>query len=73
MENITTEVVMEILDILKERFRKIDEFGLGDMGRIQTDAGTQFTCKNLKDGVSIRGVRLVLEAPYYQKKMTKLK
>ena len=34
MENITTEEVMDKLDMFQERFRKVDEFGWWDMERI---------------------------------------
>ena len=40
MENITTEDVMEKLDMFQARFGKVDEFGLWDMEKIQTDTGT---------------------------------
>ena len=45
MENITTEEVMEKLDMFQERSVKVDEFGWWDMERIETDSGTQFTSK----------------------------
>ena len=45
MINITTEEVMEKLDMFLSIFEKVDEFGWWDMERIQTDAGTQFTPK----------------------------
>ena len=34
IENITTEEVMDKLDMFQERFRKVDEFGWWDMERI---------------------------------------
>ena len=49
MENITTEEVMEKLDILQSRFRKIDQFGWWGLEIISADAGTQFTLKEFKD------------------------
>ena len=40
MEKITTEEVMDKLDIFQYRFGKIDEFGWWDLERISSDAGT---------------------------------
>ena len=39
MENITTEEVMDKLDMFQSRFRKIDQFGWWDLERISADAG----------------------------------
>ena len=43
MENITTEEVMDKLDMFQAIFGKLDVFGRWYMERIQTDTGTQFT------------------------------
>ena len=43
MENITTEEVMDQLDMFQSRFGKIDQFGWWDLERISADAGMQFT------------------------------
>ena len=48
MEKITTEEVMEKLDMFQPRFWKINEFGWWDLERISVDAGTQFTSKEFK-------------------------
>ena len=40
MENITTEGLMNKLDMFQARFEKLDEFVWWDMERIQTDAVT---------------------------------
>ena len=40
MEKITTEEVMEKLDMFQSRFGKIDQFKCGDLERISADAGT---------------------------------
>ena len=45
MEYITTEEVINKLDMFQARFVKVDEFGWWYMERIQTDAGTQLTSK----------------------------
>ena len=42
MEKITTEEVMNKLDMFQSRFGKIDEFGWWDLERISADAGKQF-------------------------------
>ena len=36
------------------------------MDRIQTDADTQFTSKEFQEGLSIRGLKLVLATPDHQ-------
>ena len=43
MKKITTEEVMEKLDMFQSRSGKIDEFGWWYLERISADAGTQFT------------------------------
>ena len=48
MENITTEEVMDKLDMFRTIFVKVYAFGWWDMERIQTDAGTQFTPKDFQ-------------------------
>ena len=40
MENITTEEVMDKLDMFQARFEIADEFGWLDMERIKTEYGT---------------------------------
>ena len=40
MKNITTEEVMDKLDMFQARFVKVDEFCWWDMERIKIDAGT---------------------------------
>ena len=58
MENITTEEVMDKLDMFQEIFGKLDECGWWDLERIQTGAGTQFNSKEFQEGLSVRGVWL---------------
>ena len=48
MENITTEEVMDKLDMFQARIGKVDEFGCWDMERIKTGAGTQLTPKEFQ-------------------------
>ena len=48
MEKITTEEVMDKLDMFQSRFGKIDEFWWWDLERISADAGTQFTLTEFK-------------------------
>ena len=66
MEKITTEEVMEKLDMFQSRFGKIDQFGWWDLERISADAGTQFTSTEFKDECQTRRVRLKLVAPEHQ-------
>ena len=48
MEKITTEEVMDNLDLFQSRFGKIDEFGWWDLERILEYKGTQFTSTEFK-------------------------
>ena len=48
MEKITTEEVMDKLDMFQYIFGKIDKFGWCDLERISADAGTQFTSTEFK-------------------------
>ena len=66
MEKITTEEVMEKLDMLQSRFRKMDQFGWWDLERISADAGTHFTSTDFKDECQTRRVRLTLAALEHQ-------
>ena len=43
MDNITTEEVMDKLEMFQCRFGKIDQFGWWDLEKTLSDAGTQFT------------------------------
>ena len=49
MEKITTEEVMEKMDMFQSRFGKIDEFGWWDLEIISADAGTQFSLAEFKE------------------------
>ena len=66
MENITTEEVMDRLDIFLAIFVKVDKFGWWYLERIQTDAGTNFIYNQFQEGISVRGVRLNLSEPDHQ-------
>ena len=63
MEKITTEEVMDKLDMFQSRFGKIDEFGWWYLEIISSDAGTQFTSTEFKQECQTRGVHLMLAAP----------
>ena len=49
MEKITTEEVMDKLDMFQSRFGKMDQFGWWYLEIISADAGTQFTSMEFKD------------------------
>ena len=66
MEKITTEEVMDKLDMFQSRFGKIDQFGWWYLERISVDAGTQFTSTEFKEECQNRGFRLTLAAPEHQ-------
>ena len=48
MDEITTEEVMDKLDMFQSRFEKMDEFEWWDLERISVDAGTKFTLTEFK-------------------------
>ena len=73
MDDITTEEVMDKLDMFQSRFGKIDQFGWWDLERISADAGTQFTSMEFKDECQTRGVHLTLAAPEHQEMNRKVK
>ena len=66
MEKITTEEVMDKLDMFQSRFGEINQFGYWDLERISADAGTQFTSTDFKDECQTCGVCLTLAAPEHQ-------
>ena len=66
MEKITTEEVMDRLDMFQSRFGKIDQFGWWDLERISADAGTQFTSTEFKEECQTRRVHLTLAAPEHK-------
>ena len=66
MDKITTEEVMDKLDMFQSIFGKIDQFGWWDLEIISADAGTQFTLTEFKDECQTRGVCLTLAAPEHQ-------
>ena len=66
MEKITTEEVMNKLDMFQYRFGKTDQFGWWDLEIISAYAGTQFTSTEFKDEYQTRGVRLTLAATEHQ-------
>ena len=49
MEIVTSEKVMDKLDMFQARFGKIDEFSCWDLENISADAGTQFTSTDVQD------------------------
>ena len=48
MERITTEEVMDKIDMFQSRFGEIDEFGWWDLETISADVVTQFTLTEFK-------------------------
>ena len=66
MEKITTEEVLDKLDMFQSRSGKIDQFVWWYLERISTDADMQFTSTEFKEEFQTRGVRLALAAPENQ-------
>ena len=58
MEKITTEKVINKLDMFQSIFGKIDQFGWWYLEIISADAGTQFTSTDFKDECQTCGVSL---------------
>ena len=63
MEKITTEEVMDELDMFQSRFGKIYEFGWWDLEGISADAVTQFTSTEFQEKYKTCGVSLMLAYP----------
>ena len=66
MEIITTEEVMDKLDMFQARFGKIDDFSWWDLEIIPADASTQFTSTDFQNECQTRSVRLTLAALKHQ-------
>ena len=66
IENITTEEVMDKLDMFQEIFGKVGEFGWWDMDIIRKNSCTQFTPKEFKECLNVHGVRIKLSASYHK-------
>ena len=66
MDKITTEEVMDKLDMFQSKFVKIDKFGWWYLERISADAGTKFTLTEFKEEFQTRGVNLMLVATEHQ-------
>ena len=66
MDNITTEEVMDQLDIFQYRFGKIDECGWCYLYIISSDVRMQFTATNFKEECQTHGVHLTLSSPEHQ-------
>ena len=66
MEKITTEEVMDSLDMFQSRFGKIDECLWWDLERISADTGKKFTSTEFKEELQNRGVHLTLADPEHQ-------
>ena len=66
MDRITTEEVMDKLNMFQSIFGKIDEFGWWDLDIILADAGTQIILTEVKEECQTRGVHLTLAAPEHQ-------
>ena len=66
MEKISTEEVMDKLNIFQSRFGKIDKFVWRDLEIISADAGKPFTSTEFKKECQTHGVHFTLAAPEHQ-------
>ena len=66
MERITTEEVMDKLDMFQSIFEKIDKFGWWYLEIFSADASTQLTSMEFQNECQTRSVHLVLAAPEHQ-------
>ena len=66
MEKITTEEVMDKLDMLQSILGKIDKFGWWYLERISADAGTEFTLTDFREECQTCGVHLTFAAAEHQ-------
>ena len=55
---ITTEEVVDKLDMFQARFEKVDKFGWWDLEIISADSGTQFTSTEFQDKCQTHVFRL---------------
>ena len=63
MKRVTSEEVVEKLDMFQARFGKIDGFVWWHLERISADVGMQFTSMEFQDECQTSGVWLTLVAP----------
>ena len=66
MENITTEEVMDKLDMFQSISGEINQFGWWNLESILADARTQFTSMESKEEFRTCGVSLTLAGPAHQ-------
>ena len=66
MEKITTEEVMDKLDMFQSRFGKLYKFGWLDLERISVEVGPQFTSTEFKEQYQTRVFHSTLAAPEHQ-------
>ena len=67
MEIITTEELMNKLDMFQAVFGKVDEFGWLELEIISANVGTQFTSTEFQEKCQTRGVFITLSALEHQK------
>ena len=63
MEAITTEEVLDKLDMFQDSFGTIEKFGWWDLEIISVDVGTQFTSTEVQYKFQTGGIWLTLAAP----------
>ena len=73
VEKITTEEVMDKLDMFQSRFGRIDEFGWWGLEIISEDAGKQFTSTGFKEECQTHRVHLTLADTEHQEINGKVK
>ena len=66
MERITTEEVIDKLDMFQSRFGKIDKSFRWDLEKISEYVGTQFNSTEFQDEFQTRRIHLRLAAPEHQ-------
>ena len=66
MDKITTEELMEKLDMFQSRFGEIDQFGWWYLEKVSADAGRQFTSTEFKDECQTHRFCLTLAAAEHQ-------
>ena len=66
MEEVTTEEVIDKLELFISKFGKVDQFGWCNLESIRADAGSQFLSEEFKDYCATRGINLSIAAPEHQ-------
>ena len=66
LNELHSEAVMDKIEEFVARYGEVNKFGWWNIGRIQADAGPQFTSEEFLQKCVKRGIHLSLDAPEHQ-------